>query len=366
MSSTSRNINLDLLKSTIMFFIVIWHSIVHGLNIASSPNTHILVNFDTTTSFFNAFAVKLLMYITSIGVNCFILITGHFMINYNKNIWPRIIKIWGLTSFYSLLISFLFYINNLTLYGIGGVIFTAFPIYNGEYWFITKYLGLILLAPFLEQLANILTQRDYLKGIIILSFLTIYIPPLLNYGNTYSSANDLLFFINLFFIGGYISKYNSFSSNINLLYVFILIVFLLTIYDFMNEITYIYLDKKLSNNSTTFILSIIFFLFFKNYKFKTSKFTNFIVNNITPYTLGVYLIHENDEIRKHLWKSLNLIQYYESEYFIIILLLYSLFIFCICTLFDYFRKYIVNIFQIDRFINKYIDKISNKLFKSFT
>ena len=359
-SSTNRDFNFDLLRSTIMFFIVIWHSIVHGLNIASNSNL-IFCNFETTTSIFNYTVTKLLMYITSIGVNCFILICGHFMIDYKKSIWPRFIKIWGLTSFYSLLISSIFYLNDLTPYGLGGVIFAAFPIYNGEYWFVTQYLGLILLVPYLVKILKNVGQKEYLIGLIILSLLTINIPPIFNYGNIYSSSYNLLFFINLFCVGGYIARYNPLSRNKNLLLYFLILVFLLFGSEFMNDNTYLNMDQKLSNNSFTYISSILFFLYFKYHKFPKTKFTNLIIRYITPYTFGVYLIHENDEIRKYLWKNINLIQYYESEYFIIYLLLYSLFVFFVCILIDYFRNFISKLLQIDNFTNKYLDKISERL-----
>lgn len=357
--------NFDLLKSTIMLFIIIWHSIVHGLNIAQEP---IIFDFQSITSILNYFIIKLLMYITVIGVNCFILITGHFMINYNKNIWPRFFKIWGVTSFYSLLISFIFYICNLTTYGLGGVVFSAFPIYNGEYWFVTKYLGLIILVPFLIKISNKLTQKEFLIGIISLSILTIYIPPFLNYGNIYSGPNNLLFFINLFYIGGYIAQYNPFSNSKRIGSLFLLLVLFLSMYDLIfslynNKIyqqdIYLKIDDKLSNNNITFISSILFFLYFKYQKIKISKITNLIINT-TPYTFGIYLIHENDEIRKFLWNNLNLSFQHETACFIIIILLYSVLIYCICVLIDYFRKKCQRLLHIDRFI----ENISYKIDKS--
>ena len=365
--STNRNINLDLLRSTIMFFIVIWHSIVHGLNIASNSN-QIILDFVSETSIFNFWSTKLLMYATSIGVNCFILITGYFMIDYNKSIWPRFIKIWGKTSFYSLLFSFIFYICDSTEYGIGGVIFTAFPIYNGEYWFVSKYLALILLTPFLIKISKNITQKEYFIGIIILSIITINIPPILNYGNIYSGPNNLLFFINLFFIGGYISKFShQFNSN-KIGTLFYLLILLFPTYDLLHElyknehyqsITSLNINSSLSNNSITFILSLLFFLYFKNKKIKKNKISNFIAN-ITPYTFAVYLIHDNDEIRIFLWKNLNLIQYYDSNSFIIILLGFSLLIFSVCIFIDYLRNKIFKLLHIENITNKILDKVDKK------
>lgn len=90
-----------------MIFIIIWHFLFHGLShilYNSNPNIPIL----STPGIINFFGTKFLSYISAVGVNCYVLISGYFLIK-SEFRFNRIIKIWGETFFYSFFICILIY-----------------------------------------------------------------------------------------------------------------------------------------------------------------------------------------------------------------------------------------------------------------
>lgn len=90
-----RNYNIDILRSIIMLFIVIWHAILHGIAISGSIDFTNLNHIETA----NYGIMQLLIYLTSISVNCFILISGYFSINSKQVNYDRILKVWFQTFF---------------------------------------------------------------------------------------------------------------------------------------------------------------------------------------------------------------------------------------------------------------------------
>lgn len=71
---------------------------------------------------------------------------------------------------------------------------------------------------------------------------------------------------------------------------------------------------------------------------------------LSPYTLGVYLIHDNQYVRPFIWRYI--IEFSQSNLFIVYLLLYCIFIFIVCTVIDSIRLKIFDILKINTLINK--------------
>ena len=62
-----------------MIFIIIWHFLFHGLShilYNSNPNIPIL----STPGIVNFFGTKFLSYISAVEINCYVLISGYFLI----------------------------------------------------------------------------------------------------------------------------------------------------------------------------------------------------------------------------------------------------------------------------------------------
>lgn len=90
-------------------------------------------------------------------------------------------------------------------------------------------------------------------------------------------------------------------------------------------------------NGYTFFSSILLFLWAKHYSFKNNILYRFIVR-LTPYTFGVYLIHDNPYIRTLLWEHwLTPSKYIDAWFLLPVMLLSVILIYLTCTFGDYLR-----------------------------
>lgn len=335
-----------------MLFIVIWHAIVHG--IAISKKDVDLMNL-SHIEIGNYGIVQLLAYLTSISVNCFVLISGYFSI-YSKRVnYDRIIKIWLQTVFYSFTIYLLLSILGIIPFKFTTIIKAFLPILTRQYWFITAYIPLILMSPYISKSITGNSQKDNIKILLILSLFTITFFSVkglfLPLGKVNTKGMDLIWFIYLYIVGGYIRLYEPFITKTKLLcYLFIVLSVFLSIKATINHITIGAHTFYINYNEYTFILSVLFFLIIKNTNININKTLSKILIKISPYTFGVYLIHDNSFIRNILWyKNLFLFEsFFDTYYFVPYLLVISILIFVICVCIDKIRSLLFNALQMDK------------------
>lgn len=364
----NREPNFEILRTMIMFFIVVWHFIVHGLGIAHQPPTSI--NPSSALSIFNFLTIQYITYCTAVGVNCFVLISGYFLVNTTFK-WDKIIKIWIQVVFYSFVICAFLKALNLTEIHRNDIMAIVFPIQKQTYWFMTQYVAFLLLAPFLGRLAKHLSPKEFLIGLLLLILLNCSFidTPLFEfpYGNIYSNGYGLLWFITLFFIGAYIRLYNPFSAHKNYFgWIFLIYSLILLLGNLFFKQYVLYLLKNRSfmysmpiNNGFVLFSSIFLFLWAKHSQFPNNKVTQTIVR-IAPYTLGVYLIHDHPYIRQLLWqKWTSFCTYIDSIYLLPLMVVTSVAIFITCILIDLIRTRIFTYLHIDTIANKLYIRIAS-------
>lgn len=103
--------------------------------------------------------IQLLAYLTSISVNCFVLISGYFSINSKRVNYDRIIKIWLQTVFYSFIIYLLLSTLGIIPLEFTTIIKSLLPILTRQYWFITAYIPLMLMSPYISKLITENSQK---------------------------------------------------------------------------------------------------------------------------------------------------------------------------------------------------------------
>lgn len=342
--NVTRNSNFELLRILSMLFIVIYHMIIHGRvfeDISSNSVKEILT---------------IIEFLIIIHVNLFVLITGYFQSESNF----KQSKFWSIINsslFYKLII-----IIVLSLFGIISlnkltILKELFIINLSQYWFIKVYLFLYCLSPFINILIRNITRKNYQKLIIVLFVLFSVIPYITGEQGFENNGYTLYNFIFLYLVGGYLRKYpleNSyfmrrFSKNLVIIFFVSIYIFaamlnysisktcmsLLNINTIMNEISNNVLRMTLMySNPLIIIQSIAFFYIFKMLKFKSS-----FVNSISRTTLGVYLIHDNNYIRKILYDCINIHNStIDSYWFILYLLLMSIIVFVCCSIIEWLRQ----------------------------
>ena len=312
--TTIRQTNFELMKIISMFYIVIYHVMIHGEFLAKSTGkiTYILI-----------FIHSLII----IGVNSFVMITGYFQ--YNKKIkLTKIISINNATWFYKVLFLLLILMLDLDVAKQISTIDkfkTIMPIDYGIYWFINCYIVLYLISPLLNKIIETTNRKQHLKIIVLLCFLFSLIPTLTNQEAIQTDiGRSTINFILLYFIGSYIAKYpieknlKSLSktalrtiSIIGYILCAILLVMCFSISTSLNgldsimtEIAKIFDGLCFSYSSPLIIIETIFYF----YIFKTLSLKNKFINKISKYTIGIYLIHENIYVRDNLYRYLGILK----------------------------------------------------------
>ena len=191
MNTNNRIASLDVLRVLSMFFVVVSHYIYHGIK--SRPDLQEYYTVNTVLGGGNFISLEALYIISCVAVNCFVMISGFFLIEKTCYRWKGVLNVWTETFFYSvtfLIVSFIW----------GGsisskeVLHSVLPIWGQQYWFMTFYLGLMLLAPIIARATASLNEKQYRIVLIILFVLNFqYL-----YGGVYGGFASLMWFSFLF------------------------------------------------------------------------------------------------------------------------------------------------------------------------
>ena len=90
-----------------------------------------------------------------IGVVCYVLTTGYFSVEKDFNV-KRVFKLWLQIFCYSVGFMLFFRITGIEKLNNVDTIKTFFPFAYNQYWFMTAYLYLMVLTPFINKLLNVL------------------------------------------------------------------------------------------------------------------------------------------------------------------------------------------------------------------
>ena len=167
LSPDKRDARFDLVRIVAMLMIIMGHFIYHGIRNGAADN----ITIDRTAGGIINFALsQFLMYCSVIGPNLFMMITGYFLIvprpiNYALK---KSVRLWRDIVFYGVGIYFVY----LMVAGTDAFEFSSFvryltPLYSNVWWFMTVYVAVLLLSPFIASVSN-LSRRDYLILLIIL------------------------------------------------------------------------------------------------------------------------------------------------------------------------------------------------------
>ena len=318
--------NLELLRIVNMLLIITHHLAVH------------------TPFVFENIHIKYIVYFLSlggkIGVNSFVLLTGYLLVDKKLKI-KNLFIIWVDVLFYSITIWGFFYFYDKSY--IPEIKFFIFPITYYLYWFVTTYFIMYIILYFFNFQLYDVERKRYLKFIIILVILWSVLSsfPYVNLG-----YSNVLWFILLYLIGGYIKLYVNKIKN-KYLYLFVgmisyFIIFIRTIinHSVLESDKYVITHYIEMNDFFILLVSIFLLLFFSNLNIKYNKY----INMVSSTTLGIYLIHDNPSMRTFLWTSyFRLFEITGSKYLILNSIKAIFIIFFVCIIIDLIRKFIIEV-----------------------
>lgn len=338
-----RSNNFEILRILCMLMIIYWHSCVHGLKLLKVEPTKFP---NTLQGLFNLVSAEILLAFAAVAVNCYILISGYFLINNTNPRWKKIGKIWLEVAFYSVI-----FIGMTAIFDTNIAppllksFLQIFPILSKQYYFVSNYLALMAISPYLARMVLHLSKNEYQK-MLVLGFLlnsclyTFSCGYSFPYGMSYGGAYSLMWFIYLFLVGGYVRKFdvpNYISKKSGILFCVIsLFLGIYSVIKLLRSDLFVLQINHYNYNGYVFFGSVCLFLYFKKYKF-SNPFWN-VISHLSPYTLGVYIIHDNYYVRHFLWcKAISVSSYVVTPYFIMIILIIPFVIYLVCVCVDWIR-----------------------------
>lgn len=299
MGKSKRNSNFEILRLISIFLIVAHHFAVHsGLSVSGAGQANQLVY-----AFFR-FGGKL-------GVDCFILISGYFLVKDTCLNFARFLRLECKMLVYSLVIYAACVLSGEAGYTPEGLRQAFFPLTSNVWWFMTVYMALYLFHPFLNLALKRMKKPAYLVLLGIMFVLWLFIPQINGLGGLFG-YNDLLFFVFLYCAAGYFSLHGlpKISRCLYAIAALLSFAFVVTYWVmvfnhtekfsglyhyFGNDAGYFFDMQKIP----LVLCSVSVFLLFGSMK----PHCNRIVNLAASTTLGIYLIHDHAMMRAIIWKK---------------------------------------------------------------
>lgn len=282
---------MELLRIVAMLLIVLSHCSVYGIG-NELPEGQV-----NPLSIFN--------YCGNLGVNLFVMITGYFMVT-SKFSLGKLMKLLLQILVCSVLL-FLFecaVVHPQKEISIAEIKEVCFPVKYYKWWFISTYVQLFLLAPFLNVLLTSGNPRR------IFAFMGASVVIML-YFRTHNFP--LLLFMNLYALGALVRLYLPESAKLSSKLCFVaagglLLVYTGVLYMYhhllpglqLGNLVLVRLSITSSYSLPVMFLSLLLFVGFSKWKIPHNR----LINMVAATTLGIYLIHECPGLRYYIWRTL--------------------------------------------------------------
>ena len=329
-----RQSNIELFRIVMMLGIIAHHFVV---------NSGLLGMMSPTLEHGNDVFLWLFGMWGKIGINCFVIITGYFMCS-SCFTWKKFIKLVCEIEFYKILIYLGFMLSGRESITGTRLFQLLSPVTDLTTEFISGYLVMFLLVPFMNVLIQSMSKFQHLSLIALsLLFFTIWD----QFPSVVIPMGYPIWFCVIYIIGAYFRKYpiqNNLvrfllDSNVGALIMLLAAMGSVIIMLYMRKIgiTSWWPHKWIvdSNAPLAVLTSIALFNYFRKLNIKPNK----LINTISASTFGVFLIHtSSDAMRTFLWGDVcKCTEWYYSPW----LPLYAIIVVCgvyiTCTFIDQLR-----------------------------
>lgn len=175
-------------------------------------------------------AVTFLQSVFNISSSCLMMIAGFFGIKFTLK---KFINIEGMCLFWSLMLLGQRVLEGITP-GREELLAAFLPFASSFNWFVTGYLCIMILSPYINQIPEKLSKKDFEKLLMILVTIFYVFPTLFYFDITGSGGKSVVHLFVVYLVGRYIAKYNQepskkFGKCLIKLDIVILIIFALNI-----------------------------------------------------------------------------------------------------------------------------------------
>lgn len=291
-------------------------------------------------------------YMSRCPVFVFLLVSGYFSVTSNKtlaSIRPKLLKTYLPMLFYAISIPFVGWALQLWTPSTTQIVRAFFPALNRTWYFMTLYLLVLILSPFINRCLVSLSKREYtcLVGILLFLFSVMTILVKIKGINQIVGLDQIIKtqggkglygFTMMYIIGGYLRLHVKPYNKAKLRFLFAFLVLGCINIGLIHTVPG-YKSAAIDNENLFAVLQCICLLLF----FRDLKFKNRVINYIAASCLGVYMIHEHPLVRNFIWGTIFPMtrepSFYSTWYFPIKILLIVLAIFFGCVLLDQVRVY---------------------------
>ena len=358
----TRNIGLDLLRVLSMMGII-------GLHIMNQGG--IIENASIFSVDYVLYLILLSMLYTS--VNVFGLLSGYLNVEKKNNKNERIIELLSILLFWSFIITVVYYTFDIFAFkslGMIEVVKSMFPPIAGGYWYLTSYILLFFMIPYINRFVITIDRKIYKRLLIILFILFCIIPNIFIHTDFFKLEYGYspFWLIYMYMIGGYIKLYgiNIKYNKGRLLSISILLtcalnyIFRIAGFEMFGKIVKSeFLIDYIS--PFTVISSILILIIFLKINVSNKIFKN-IITYLSKSAFSVYIIHCHRAIFYNTLKGLFIpVTGYNTIVSISIILLSILIVYLACTLLDELRKTIFKFSRINNLISLIGEKIDSVL-----
>lgn len=247
------------------------------------------------------------------------------------------------------------------------ILFSLFPVTSNKYWFVSVYVMMLFVSPLLNIVLNKMNKEQHFRAICASIMIFSVLPIVLFWSKgVLSDGKDIMWFLTLYIIAAYIRKYDVQIKNkavIKFFLISIIVTVLLetSIKGFAQLIHIPTPEKIMFFNNQFFILSASVLLFIGARNISMNRVSNMLAK-MGGFTFGVYLLHDNDLLRGHVWRIVNAPRFLDNlcveiSYMISVIIL----IFACGCIVEFIRQKVFNHKNIEKSFCDYIDLYINRL-----
>lgn len=300
----SRMANLELLRCLAMMMVIVLHYLDKG---------NILPDLSGTEMNVMGIVAWILEALCIVAVNVYMMISGYFLCTSSFKL-SRLLQLWLQVWTYSVIIG--------VIAVFAGILPTAevdthyfltllFPVSMGHYWFMTAYVFLYLLLPLVgagvRKMSKEQMQLALVLLLVVFSLSKTILPVRLEKDG---QGMDCLWYLCVFVMAAYIRRFGLkfLEKKMRALWLYLAACLAIVAESFVLRQIYLRtgsMGRLLSisfeyNHLLPFLAAIGLFMFFLQVK-ASGKLAGVAVK-AAPYTLGVYLLHENEGVR-YAWET---------------------------------------------------------------
>lgn len=347
-----RDNGLDLLRIISMLMIVALHFWGHGG----------LIGGELAEGTVNWFIANAIYPFALVAVNCFVLLSGYFQCTSQFKL-KRVLSVWLQAVVYSvvLYVASAVYLGNFSL---SEVIRHLLVVATEQYWFVTAYLLMYMVSPFLNAMISAMDKRQHM--LCCCTVLGIFCVAN-NLTNSYDLGNvggghTVLWFCVLYVVAAYIRIYMPVEKKQRKWG--LLVYGLCALGVGLSRFAVFLLDAPVVTSSynynsilvTAAAIGLFMAMRTVNLSGKPAKLVGFFA----PLAFGVYLIHDHPSIRPMLWSILKPYAFASSPWMIPYGLVCVVGVFLGCCAVEWLRQQAFRLLGISKLCDRLGDKVQSK------